>query len=67
MQAHSLHAVQGGDGQWVVGRAGAALEGKSEYQQMLSGRRRRVESSSDQLQRVRHIVVTPDNAISNGG
>ena len=49
----SLHAVQGGDGQWVVGRVGAALEDKREYQQMLSeGRRRRVEGSSDQLREV---------------
>ena len=38
------NAVQGGDGQWVVGRVGAALEDKREYQQMLSeGWRRREE------------------------
>ena len=50
----SLHAVQGGDSQWVVGRVGQALEDKREYQQMLSEgrRRRRVEGSSDQLHEV---------------
>ena len=63
----SLHAVQGGDGQWVVGRVEATLEDKREYQQMLSeGRRRRVEGSSDQLREVRHVVLF-DNAVSNGG
>ena len=55
-------AVQGGDGQWVVGRGGAALEDKREYQQMLSEGRRR----NDQLREVRHIVPS-DNAVSNGG
>ena len=51
----------------MVGRVGAALEDKREYQQMLSeGRRRRVEGSSDQLHEVRHIVPS-DNAVSNGG
>ena len=50
----------------MVGRVGAALEDKREYQQMLSeGRRRRVEGSSDQLREVRHSSA--DNAINNGG
>ena len=45
-----MHAVQEGEGQWVVGREEAALEDKWEYQQMLSeGRRRTMEDSSDQL------------------
>ena len=57
------NAVQGGDGQWVVGRVGAALEDKREYQQMLSeGWRRKVEGSSDQLREVRHKVPS-DNTI----
>ena len=39
----------------MVGRVGAALEDKQEYQQVLSeGRMRRVEGSSDQLHEVRH-------------
>ena len=47
----------------MVGRVGAALEDKREYQQMLSeGRRRRVEGSSDQL----HEVSPSGNAVSNG-
>ena len=52
----------------MVGRVGAALEDKREYQQMLSEgrRRRRVEGSSDQLREVRHKVPS-DNATSNGG
>ena len=65
-QTHSLHAVQGGDGQWLMGRAEAALKDKREYQLMLSeGRRKRVEGSSDQLHKVRHIVPS-DNAVGNG-
>ena len=62
--------VQGeDDDQWVVGRAGAALEDKREYQLMLSeGRRRssRVEGSSGQLHEVRPIVLS-DIADSNSG
>ena len=48
-----------------MGRVGAALEDKREYQQMLSEGRRRVEGSSDQLREVRHS--SSDNAVSNGG
>ena len=47
-----------------MGRVGAALEDKREYQQMLSeGRRRKVEGSSDQLRK----VSPSDNAVSIGG
>ena len=50
----SPHAVQGGDGQWVVGKV---AEDKREYQQMLlEGMMRRVEVMSDQLHEVRYIV-----------
>ena len=41
----------------MVGRVGAALEDKREYQQMLSEGRRRVEGSSDQLREVRHMTM----------
>ena len=47
-----------------MGRVGAALEDKREYQQLLSeGRRRKVEGSSDQLRE----VSPSDDAVSNGG
>ena len=56
----SSHAVQGGDGQWSMGRVGAA------FREMFSMGRRRVDGSSDQLREVR-CIVSSDNVLSNDG
>ena len=48
-----FYVVQQGNGEWIVGRVGRALEDKNEYQQMLSDGKRKMEAgSSDQLNEV---------------